>query len=452
MDGDEQSKSMSQEPLSLFEPDGTARPLADQLRPTTLEDVVGQEHLIGEESPIGRMVTEQRLVSMILWGPPGCGKTTIARLLAERTNLVFEPFSATFSGVADLRKVFVTAQKRREVGQGTLLFVDEIHRFNRAQQDSFLPYVEDGTIVLVGATTENPSFELNGALLSRCQEFVLNRLDEHALTTLLKRAEHAIGRPLPLDSQARQALVAMADGDGRYVLNLIEQLQTVNEPLDVAGLAQLVQQRAPLYDKSQEGHYNLISALHKSMRGSDPDAALYWLARMLDGGEDPLYIARRLVRFANEDIAIADPQALHQAMAAWDVYERLGSPEGELAIAQAVVYLATAPKSVSVYRGFNAAQKLAKQTGSLMPPSHILNAPTKLMKTLGYGQGYQYDPDSEEGFSGADYFPEAMDRERLYRPTGNGYEQVVRDRVHEWERLRAETQQEHLRTDGEQEL
>jgi putative ATPase len=387
------------------------------------------------------MVAEQRLVSMILWGPPGCGKTTIAGLLAERTDLVFESVSATFSGVAELRKVFGAAQKRREVGQGTLLFVDEIHRFNRAQQDSFLPYVEDGTIVLVGATTENPSFELNGALLSRCRVFVLRRLDEAALGTLIDRAEGTSGRPLPLTEEARQALVAMADGDGRYLLNVAEQLQSVHEDLDVAGLAALVQQRAPLYDKSQEGHYNLISALHKSMRGSDPDAALYWLARMLDGGEDPLYIARRLVRFANEDIAIADPHAVHQALAAWDVYERLGSPEGELAIAQAVVYLATAPKSISVYRGFGAARKLAEQTGSLMPPPHILNAPTSLMKNLGYGKDYQYDPDTDDGFSGADYFPEAMQRERLYRPTGNGYEQVIRDRVREWGRLRVRRQQ-----------
>lgn len=441
---------MSQDQLSLFEADDSARPLADRLRPGTLDEVVGQEHLLGEEGPIGRMVAEQRLVSMILWGPPGCGKTTIARLLAERTNLVFESVSATFSGVADLRKVFGAAQKRREIGQGTLLFVDEIHRFNRAQQDSFLPYVEDGTIVLVGATTENPSFELNGALLSRCQVFVLRRLDDDALGTLIDRAERAIGRPLPLEAEARQALMAMADGDGRYLLNLVEQLQTVHETLDVAGLARLVQQRAPLYDKSQEGHYNLISALHKSMRGSDPDAALYWLARMLDGGEDPLYIVRRLVRFANEDIAIADPQAVHQALAAWDVYERLGSPEGELAIAQAVVYLATAPKSISVYRGFNAARKLAKRTGSLMPPPHILNAPTKLMKNLGYGKGYQYDPDTEDGFSGADYFPEGMERERLYRPTGNGYERWVGEQVAEWDRLRRRKRDRRAGTeDGE---
>lgn len=429
---------MKQEPPSLFEIDDESRPLADRLRPHLLDDVVGQEHLLDAESPIGRMVAEHRLVSMVLWGPPGCGKTTIARLLAEGTGLVFEPLSATFSGVADLRKVFVAARKRREVGQGTLLFVDEIHRFNRAQQDSFLPYVEDGTVVLVGATTENPSFELNGALLSRCQVFVLRRLDEQALTTLVERAEQAIGRPLPLSEGARESLIAMADGDGRYLLNLIEQLQTIHEKLDAAGLARLVQQRAPLYDKSQEGHFNLISALHKSMRGSDPDAALYWFARMLDGGEDPLYIARRLVRFANEDIAIADPEAVHQALAAWDVYERLGSPEGDLAIAQAVVYLATAPKSIAVYRGFGAAQKLAKQTGSLMPPAHILNAPTKLMKDLGYGEGYEYDPDNPEGFSGADYFPEGMECKKVYRPTDSGYERAISARLIEWERMRGQ--------------
>lgn len=414
------------------------RPLADRLRPQSLDDVVGQDHLLGPEAPIGRMVAEHRLVSMILWGPPGCGKTTIARLLAEQTNVVFEPLSATFSGVGDLRKVFTAARKRREAGQGTLLFVDEIHRFNRAQQDSFLPYVEDGTIILVGATTENPSFELNGALLSRCQVFVLRRLDEPALATLIKRAEEATGKPLPLQPEARQALVAMADGDGRYLLNLIEQLQTVDHTLDMAGLAELVGQRAPIYDKSQEGHYNLISALHKSMRGSDPDAALYWLARMLEGGEDPLYIARRIVRFATEDVAMADPAAVQQALAAWDVYERLGSPEGELAIAQAVVYLATAPKSVAVYRAFGAARKLAHKTGSLMPPANILNAPTKLMKELGYGEGYQYDPDAAGGFSGANYFPDGMDREKLYRPTTNGFERAISDRIDYWERLRAE--------------
>lgn len=439
---------MNQDPLSLFEPGDVGRPLADRLRPESLGDVIGQDHLLGDDAPIGRMVAERRLVSMVLWGPPGCGKTTIARLLAERTSLVFESVSATFSGVAELRKVFQSAAKRREIGQGTMLFVDEIHRFNRAQQDSFLPYVEDGTVVLVGATTENPSFELNSALLSRCQVFVLKRLDDQTLTTLIERAEAATGRELPLDAQARHALVAMADGDGRYLLNLIEQLQSVSGRLDTSGLVELVQRRAPIYDKAQEGHFNLISALHKSMRGSDPDASLYWLARMLDGGEDPLYIARRLVRFANEDIAIADPQAVQQALAAWDVFERLGSPEGELAIAQAVVYLATAPKSIAVYRGFNAAKKLAKKTGSLMPPANILNAPTKLMKNLGYGEGYEYDPDQPGGFSGANYFPEEMEPERLYRPTTNGYEGVIAEKLSEWHRMRAQKrrQEEH---DGE---
>ncbi|GAA1594263.1 replication-associated recombination protein A [Kribbella hippodromi] len=421
---------------SLFELDDASRPLADRLRPQTLEDVVGQDQLLAPDAPIGRMIAAHRLVSMVLWGPPGCGKTTIARLLAERTGLVFEALSATFSGVADLRKVFQTAQQRREIGQGTLLFVDEIHRFNRAQQDSFLPYVEDGTIVLVGATTENPSFELNAALLSRCQVLVLKRLDDVALTTLIGRAEDVLGTPLPLDADARQALIAMADGDGRYLLNMIEQVQSLPGPIDAAALADAVQKRAPLYDKSQEGHYNLISALHKSMRGSDPDAALYWLARMLEGGEDPLYIARRLVRFANEDIGIADPQAVQQTLAAWDVYERLGSPEGELAIAQAVVYLATAPKSIAVYRGFANARVAAKQTGSLMPPPHILNAPTRLMKDLGYGKGYQYDPDTQDGFSGADYFPEDMPRQTFYEPTTNGYERTITDRLAELARLR----------------
>lgn len=427
---------MDHDAPALFEADESSRPLADRLRPQTLAEVVGQDHLLAPEGPIGRMVAERRLVSMVLWGPPGCGKTTIARLLAEGTGLAFEPLSATFSGVADLRKVFLAAQKRREIGQGTLLFVDEVHRFNRAQQDSFLPYVEDGTIVLVGATTENPSFELNGALLSRSQVFVLRRLDDAALTTLVERAERAMGEPLPVDAEARQALVAMADGDGRYLLNLIEQVQPVRQPLDAAGLAQLVQQRAPLYDKSQEGHYNLISALHKAMRGSDPDASLYWLARMIDGGEDPLYIARRLVRFANEDIAMADPQAIHQALAAWDVYERLGSPEGELAIAQAVVYLATAPKSIAVYRGMTRAMRAAKQSGSLMPPAHLLNAPTQLMKTLGYGEGYDYDPDTETGFSGQRYFPDGMPRQTFYEPTEHGDERAVAERMRHWARLR----------------
>jgi len=424
--------------LPLFD-DEAPRPLADRLRPRTLDDVVGQEHLLAPDAPIGRMVAQQRLVSMILWGPPGCGKTTIARLLAERTKLVFEPLSATFSGVADLRKVFQAATRRREVGQGTLLFVDEIHRFNRAQQDSFLPYVEDGTVLLIGATTENPSFELNGALLSRCQVFVLKRLGDAALETLVARAEDLTGR-LPLTDDAREALTAMADGDGRYLLNMAEQLPKSTRPLDVAALAEQVQRRVPLYDKAQESHYNLISALHKSMRGSDPDAALYWLARMLGGGEDPLYVVRRLVRFANEDIGMADPHAVRQALAAWDVYERLGSPEGELAIAQAVVYLATAPKSIAVYRGFGAAQRSARQTGSLMPPAHILNAPTRLMKDIGYGRDYQYDPDSPDGFSGADYFPDGMARETFYRPTRNGHEGPIRRRLEQWAALRAQRQ------------
>ncbi|KND23849.1 replication-associated recombination protein A [Streptomyces stelliscabiei] len=428
--------------LPLFD-DEPPRPLADRLRPNRLADVVGQDHLLASDAPLGRLLAQRRLSSAILWGPPGVGKTTIARLLADAAGLAFEPVSATFSGVAELRKVFAAARSRRTVGQGTLLFVDEIHRFNRAQQDSFLPYVEDGTITLIGATTENPSFELNGALLSRTQVLILKRLDERALSTLLDRAETLIGHPLPLDDDARNALIAMADGDGRYLLNMAEQLQTLptpETPLDTTALAHHIQQRAPLYDKAQEGHYNLISALHKSMRGSDPDAALYWLARMLDGGEDPLFIARRLTRFANEDIGMADPHAVQQTLAAWDVYERLGSPEGELAIAQAVVYLSTAPKSIAVHRGFNAAHRSARRTGSLMPPAHILNAPTRLMKDLGYGKDYQYDPDTADGFSGADYFPENMSRETYYEPTRNGYEAQIAERLRQWAALRARRQ------------
>ncbi|GIG69241.1 replication-associated recombination protein A [Phytomonospora endophytica] len=439
--------------LPLFGDEPPPRPLADRLRPSSIDEVVGQDHLLAADAPIGRMLARGQLVSTILWGPPGSGKTTIARLLAERTDLAFEPLSATFSGVADLRKIFAAAQRRRDIGQGTLLFVDEVHRFNRAQQDSFLPYVEDGTIILVGATTENPSFELNGALLSRCQVFVLKQLDTHALETLLTRAEADTGRNLPLDADARGALIAMAGGDGRYLLNLAEQLQALPEdtaPLDTAGLAAEVHKRAPLYDKSQEGHYNLISALHKAMRGSDPDASLYWLARMLDGGEDPLFIARRLIRFANEDIGTADPHAVHQALAAWEVYERLGSPEGELAIAQAVAYLATAPKSIAVYRGFAAATRSARQTGSLMPPMHIRNAPTRLMKDLGYGKDYQYDPDTTDGFSGANYFPDDMDRETFYRPTANGHEAEIGRRLRHWNALRAERSTE-VTEDGEAE-
>lgn len=545
---------MGQDAPSLFDAaeggpvDDPTRPLADRLRPQHLEEVVGQDHLLSADAPLGRMVEAGRLSSIILWGPPGCGKTTIARLLAARTGLVFESVSATFSGVAELRKVFATATRRRAIGQGTLLFVDEIHRFNRAQQDSFLPYVEDGTVVLVGATTENPSFELNGALLSRCQVMVLRRLDEHALDELAHRAETLTGHELPLTEAARSALVSMADGDGRYLLGMVEQVlayadsprtgsgttsgtsaptgaaargadgeahattaardadpgstapsQAATRPrtahgtrprsakaapssrttpspktapsakatpssrttpsaeatpggdiseaehvrpglLDVEDLAAVVASRAPLYDKSSEEHYNLISALHKSMRGSDPDAALYWLARMLAGGEDPLYVARRLVRFASEDVGMADPGALQIALAAWDAYERLGSPEGELAIAQAVVHLATAPKSIAVYRGLSRAQKAARDTGSLAPPAHILNAPTRLMKELGYGAGYQYDPDTADGFSGADYFPPGYppphDRERFYEPTDHGHERRIAERLAHWEALR----------------
>ncbi len=422
---------------SLFEGDAP-RPLADSLRPASLEEVLGQDHLLGAEAPLGRMTREGRLTSMILWGPPGTGKTTIARLLAGRTDLHFEPLSAVFSGVADLRKVFERAKERRVGGQGTLLFVDEIHRFNRAQQDGFLPYVEDGTVILVGATTENPSFELNGALLSRSQVFVLNRLGHEALESLLARAETEIGRALPLTAEARSAVCAMADGDGRYLLNLAEEIATLNpeDMLDVTALTKAIQRRAPLYDKSQEAHYNLISALHKSLRGSDADAALYWLARMLTGGEDPRYIARRLTRFAVEDIGLADPDALPQSLAAWEAYERIGSPEGDLAIAQCVLYLATAPKSNAVYRALSRANKAASETGSLAPPKHILNSPTSLMKDLGYGEGYQYDHDTADGFSGQDYFPDEMNRANFYQPADRGFERDVKKRLEYWQKLR----------------
>jgi putative ATPase len=416
------------------------RPLADRLRPKRLEEVVGQQHLLAADAPIGRMVASGHISSMILWGPPGCGKTTLARLLAEQTSLHFEPLSAVFSGVADLRKIFEAARSRRMAGQGTLLFIDEIHRFNRAQQDGFLPYVEDGTVILVGATTENPSFELNGALLSRCQVFVLNRLDDASMEQIMGRAEAAEAKPLPLDAEARRALRAMADGDGRYLLNMAEELLRLppGPKLDTAGLAAAVQRRAPLYDKAQEGHYNLISALHKSLRGSDTDAALYWLARMLAGGEDPRYIARRLVRFAVEDIGLADPDALPQSIAAWEAFERLGSPEGELAIAQCVVYLGTAPKSNAAYRAFSAARSAAEETGSLMPPKHILNAPTRLMKQLGYSKGYEYDHDAPEAFSGQNYFPDGMARQEFYRPVERGFEREIRKRLDYWSKLRAE--------------
>lgn len=415
------------------------RPLADRLRPATLDQVVGQGHLLAPAAPLGRMVAAGRLSSLILWGPPGCGKTTLARLLAGVGELEFEPLSAVFSGVADLRKVFDRARDRRAAGRATLLFVDEIHRFNRAQQDAFLPYVEDGTVTLVGATTENPSFELNAALLSRAQVLVLKRLDDAALESLLDRAELALGRPLPLDGPARDALKAMADGDGRYLLNLAEALTVLpadSPPLDSAGLAELLQKRAPLYDKAQEGHYNLISALHKSLRGSDPDAALYWLARMLAGGEDPRFIARRLTRFAVEDVGLADPAALTQAIAAWEAYERLGSPEGELALAQLVIYLGAAPKSNAGYVAYKESMKAARTTGSLTPPAHILNAPTRLMKDLGYGEGYAYDHDAEDGFSGQNYFPDGMTRRNFYRPVERGFEREMKKRLDYFGRLR----------------
>ncbi len=417
------------------------RPLADLLRPGCLDDVVGQGHVLGSDGLLGRMVAGGRLSSLILWGPPGCGKTTIARLLAEVSDLYFEPLSAIFSGVADLRRIFDAAEKRRAQGQGTLLFVDEIHRFNRAQQDSFLPHVESGMVTLIGATTENPSFELNGALLSRCQVVVLKRLDEDALETLLVRAERARGVALPLTPDARLQLRAMADGDGRYLLNLVEQIPpTADPPMGPEPLAAFLQKRAPLYDKAQEGHYNLISALHKSLRGSDVDAALYWFARMLAGGEDPRYVARRLIRFASEDIGLADPHALLQILAATEAYERLGSPEGELNLAQAVIYLATAPKSNAAYTALKAAQRAAKETGSLMPPAHILNAPTKLMKAIGYGAGYAYDHDTAEGFSGQNYFPDGLARQQFYHPAERGFEREILKRLEYWSRLRREQQ------------
>ena len=419
------------------------RPLADRMRPQRLEEIVGQDHLIGANAPIGRMLAAGQISSMILWGPPGCGKTTLARLIAEKVDLHFEMLSAIFSGVADLRKIFEAAKQRRLMGRGTLLFIDEIHRFNRSQQDGFLPHVEDGTIVLVGATTENPSFELNAALLSRCQVFVLNRLHETDQEVLLKRAEELMGFGLPLNAEARTTLIAMADGDGRYLLNMAEELFRLPPDLilDPVALTKAVQKRAPLYDKAQEGHYNLISALHKSLRGSDTDAALYWLARMLAGGEDPKYIARRLLRFAVEDIGLADPQALTQALAAWDAYDRLGSPEGELAIAQCVIYLGTAPKSNAAYEALSGANDAARQTGSLMPPKHILNAPTRLMKDLGYGKGYNYDHNTEEGFSGQNYFPDGMARQRFYNPVERGFEREITKRIEYWDRLRAKKAQ-----------
>ena len=423
-------------------------PLADRLRPRDLHEVVGQEHLTGPEGAIGRMVAAGKLSSLILWGPPGTGKTSIARLLADAVGLRFVALSAVFSGVADLKKVFAEARQMAKAGQKTLLFVDEIHRFNRAQQDGFLPYVEDGTVTLVGATTENPSFELNAALLSRCQVLILHRLDHQALCKLLDRAEALVGRRLPLTPEARDALVASANGDGRFVLNQAETLFDVqlDAPLDPAGLASFLQRRVAVYDKDREGHYNLISALHKSIRGSDPQAALYYLARMLTAGEEPLYLLRRLTRAAMEDIGLADPQALVQCLAAKDAYDFLGSPEGELAIVQACLYLATAPKSNAAYAAQKAAWRSARETGSLMPPAHILNAPTRLMKDIGYGRNYAYDHDAEGGFSGQNYWPEGMKPESFYEPTDRGFEARVRERLAFW----AEKRREKARsTDGE---
>jgi len=430
---------------TLFEAAGMGesvrRPLADRLRPKHLSEVVGQDHLVGPDGTLTRLLSSRRLPSLILWGPPGTGKTTIARLLAKEVGLELEQLSAIFSGVQDLKKAFERARARRESGKGTLLFIDEIHRFNRAQQDSFLPVMEDGTITLVGATTENPSFELNAALLSRAVVLVLHRHDRAALEKLMARAAAEAGRPLPLESDATEALIAMADGDGRTVLNLIEEVFAAvpagADPLDRARLSTLVQRRVPLYDKSRDGHYNLISALHKAVRGSDPDAALYWLARMLEGGEDRLFLARRLVRMAIEDIGLADPQAVQQALAAKDVFDFLGSPEGELALAQATIYLATAPKSNASYVAFGAATQSARKHGSLGPPKHILNAPTKLMSDEGYGQGYAYDHDTPEAFSGQNYFPDEMtDRPLFYDPPERGFEREIRKRLAYWAGLR----------------
>ncbi len=423
-------------------------PLADRIRPRSLDEVVGQEHLTGPEGAIGRMVAAGKLASMILWGPPGTGKTSIARLLADAVGMRFVNISAVFSGVADLKKVFGEARQMAKAGQQTLLFVDEIHRFNRAQQDGFLPYVEDGTVTLVGATTENPSFELNAALLSRCQVLILRRLDHDALGELIRRAEALEGRDLPVTAEAREALIASADGDGRFVLNQVETLFSIeiDHPLSPGELSDLLHRRVPVYDKNREGHYNLISALHKSLRGSDPQAALYYLARMLVAGEEPLYVLRRLTRAAVEDVGLADPNALLQCMAAKEMYDFLGSPEGEIGIVQACLYLATAPKSNATYMAQKKAWRSAEETGSLMPPMHILNAPTRLMKNVGYGKGYAYDHDADEGFSGQDYWPEGMESEAFYEPTDRGFEARVRERLEYWNERREELQQ----TDSEQ--